>query len=189
MKRATTDASRQFLQDVGLLFRSVNFNFREQVDRALREGGVDLRFGETSALAVLSRQPGINGAELARHCMVSPQAINTMLRGLVRERYLERRDHPVSLRADAWHLTASGRRVLERSRGIYGGVMSRMLSALSASEQREFERCLRLCASTLESTPAAAVRTASGRISAARRGTSAVSPRRRNSPRPNASGR
>ncbi len=133
MTRAAPATSLQFLESVGLLFRTVNFNFREQVDRALREGGVDMGFGETSALAVLRRQPGINGAALARHCMVSPQAINNVLRGLTRENYLDRRPHPGSLRADAWHLTAKGERVLERAHEIYGAVMSRMLSSLNAS--------------------------------------------------------
>ena len=84
--------SLQFLQDIGLLFRTVNFNFREQVDRALRDGGVELGFGQISALGILRERPGINGAELARHGMVSPQAMNSVLRDLMGERYVERRD-------------------------------------------------------------------------------------------------
>ena len=45
--------------------------------------------------------------------------------------------------------------LLDRARHLFGAVMSRMLSPLSASEQREFERCLRLCATSLESPSAA----------------------------------
>lgn len=188
MTRTPPAASLQFLEDVGLLFRMVNFNFREQVDTALRDGGVDLGFGETSALAVLKRQPGISGAALARHCMVSPQAINNVLRGLVRDQYLDRRPHPGSLRADAWHLTAKGERMLEKAHGIYGAVMSKMLAPLSAAEQREFERCLRLCAASLESSPAPAAR-AGGELSAGRRASSAGARRRRSSSTPSGSGR
>lgn len=146
--------SLQFLQDIGLLFRTVNFNFREQVDRALRDGGVGLGFGQVSALGILRERPGINGAELARHGMVSPQAMNAVLRELMRERYLERRDHPGSLRADAWHLTTKGEQMLARAGAIFGGVMSRMLSALSPREQQQFGRYLRLCAVSLEEAPA-----------------------------------
>jgi DNA-binding MarR family transcriptional regulator len=147
--------SLQFLQDVGLLFRTVNFNFREQVDRSLRDGGVELGFGQISALGILRERPGINGAQLARHGMVSPQAMNAVLRELARKRFVERRDHPGSLRADAWHLSAKGEQMLERSRGIFGSVMSRMLLRLSSREQRQFERYLRLCAASLEAAPAA----------------------------------
>jgi DNA-binding MarR family transcriptional regulator len=142
--------SFQQLQEVGLLFRTVNFNFREQVDRALRAGGVGLSFGQVSALAILHQRPGINGAELARHGMVSAQAMNAVLRTLAARKLLDRRAHPGSLRADAWHLTDKGLKILERASGIFGGVMSRMLAPLQAREQREFERYLRLCAASLE---------------------------------------
>lgn len=178
MKRAAAAPSLQFLQDVGLLFRTVNFNFREQVDRALREGGVRLGFAQVSALGVLRERPGCNGAEIARRAMVSPQAMTAVLRELAREGYLERRDHPGSLRADAWHLTGSGERMLERAGGIFGAVMSRMLAPLQPGEQRRFERYLRLCAASLESSPPTSA------VSAGRRARSAAAPRRRSSRTP-----
>jgi len=169
----------QFLHDVGLLFRTVNFNFREQVDRALRDGGVELGFGQISALGIVRERPGINGAELARHGMVSPQAMNAVLRELARDRYLERRDHPGSLRADAWHLTAKGEQMLTRAGAIFGGVMSRMLSRLSPREQQQFERYLRLCAASLEEAPAPRAR-----LSAALRASSAGVRSRKSSRKP-----
>jgi DNA-binding MarR family transcriptional regulator len=166
--------SLQFLQDVGLLFRTVNFNFREQVDRALRDGGVALGFGQISALGILRERPGLNGAELARHGMVSAQAMNAVLRELARERYVERRDHPGSLRADAWYLSQRGSDILERARDIFGAVMSRMLSSLSSREQEQFERCLRACAAALEEAPPPRLR-----VSAARRASSGAARSRR----------
>lgn len=183
-------ASLQFLQDMGLLFRTVNFNFREAVDRALREGGVDLSFGQISTLGILRERPGSNGSEIARHAMVSPQAMHGVLRELVREHYLERRDHPGSLRADAWHITARGQKMLARAGVIFGAVMSRMLSPLDAREQREFERYLRLCAGSLALPALPPPPDGEGRgVSAARRATSAGAPRRRSSKKPSESGR
>jgi DNA-binding MarR family transcriptional regulator len=178
----TREASQpplQLLQNVGLLFRTVNLNFREQVDRALRDGGVELGFGHVSALGILEHSPGSNGAEVARHGMVSAQAMNAVLRGLADDRYVERRDHPGSLRADAWFLTDKGARLLLRARGIFGAVMTRMLSALTPPEQREFERFLRLCAASLEQPPAKGAA-----VSAGRRERSAGGPRRRSSGTP-----
>lgn len=148
----------QQLQDVGLLFRTVNFSFREQVDSALREGGVPLSFGQVSALSILDLKPGINGAQLARESMVSAQAMTAVLRSLTDKRLLERRAHPDSLRADAWHVTARGATVLQRARTLFGEVMARMLSPLSVRERREFERYLRACAGALSQPRDAAER-------------------------------
>lgn len=133
-----------------MLFRTVNFNFREQVDRALREGGVELTFAQSSALSLIHRQPGINGAEIARLGMVSAQAMNVMLRQLAARKLVERRAHPESQRADAWHLTPAGRIARTRARAIFGGVMSRMLAPLTTAQVRQFERYLQLCAASLE---------------------------------------
>jgi DNA-binding MarR family transcriptional regulator len=163
--------SLQQLQDVGLLFRTVNFNFREQVDRALREGGVGLSFGQVTALSILDLRPGINGAELARHAMVSAQAMTGVLRTLAARRLLERHVHPGSLRADSWHVSPAGKRLLGRARIIFGAVMARMLAPLSVAEQREFERCLRLCAESLEGAAGGGEK-----ASAARRATRAGRP-------------
>ncbi len=141
----------QSLRTIGLLFRSINFNFRQEMDKALRKGGVGLSFGEISPMLVLLLHPGINGAQLARHSMVSAQAMNSVLRKLVAKRYVERRPHPQSLRADSWHLTGRGSALLERAKKIYEASTSRMLWGLSAQEVKNLEKYLRSCAASLES--------------------------------------
>ena len=138
------------LQDVGLLFRTINFNFREQVDAALEEAGIGLNFAESSALSLLNLRPGSNGAELARRAMVSPQAMNAVLARLADRKLVERRAHPESLRADAWHVTAKGTRLLERAREAFGRVMSRMLAPLQPADVSRLTRYLRACAGALE---------------------------------------
>jgi DNA-binding MarR family transcriptional regulator len=138
------------LELVGLLFRRINFNFRERVDHALASGGVALTFGQSSTLSIISSSPGINGAELARRAMVSPQAAHAVLRELVRRRLIQRRPHPTSLRADAWHLTARGVELRAQARGIFGAVMARMLGGLSEDDVHRLEQMLARCASALE---------------------------------------
>lgn len=144
------DGQEDFLELVGLLIRRVNLDFREQIDRALIDGGVDLTFGESSALSIIANRPGMNGAELARRAMVSPQAMNNVLRELARRRLVQRRTHPASQRADAWHLTERGAELRARARGIFDGVIARMLATLSDTDVRRFASYLTACASALE---------------------------------------
>ncbi len=141
----------QSLRAIGLLFRSINSNFRQEMERALRNGGFGLTFAEISTLLVLHLHPGINGAQLARRGMVSAQALTSVLRRLLSKKYIERHPHPESRRADSWHLSEKGTAILERARTIYEAATSRMLSGLDAQEIRNLERYLRSCARALES--------------------------------------
>jgi len=102
------EADTHALRDIGLLFRCINFTFRQEMDRALKKARIGVPFGEISPLLTLMLYPGSNGAQLARLAMVSAQAMNTMLMKLVAKKYVERRAHPESLRADSWHLTDKG---------------------------------------------------------------------------------
>jgi DNA-binding MarR family transcriptional regulator len=96
------------LQRVGWLFRELNVRFREEIEEALRQQRVGLSFSQVSTLSILSSNPGINGAQLARRNMVTPQAMTSVLRQLSAKGLLVRREHPDSLRADSWHVTAKG---------------------------------------------------------------------------------
>jgi DNA-binding MarR family transcriptional regulator len=140
----------QLLQRVGLLFRSVNVNFREAIESALRDLEVDLSFAQISTLSILSANPGINGAQLARHSLVSPQAMTSVLRLLSERRLVERRPHPHSLRADSWTITPKGEKWVERSREAFDVVTTRMLAGLSAQEIVRLEKFLRECAQALD---------------------------------------
>jgi DNA-binding MarR family transcriptional regulator len=139
------------LRNIGLLFRSINFDFRQHVDAALKKGGVGLSFGEVSPMLSLKLHPGANGAQLARHSMVSAQAMNSVLRKLASKKYIERRTHPESLRADSWYLTDRGTGLLDRAKKIFEAATSRMLSGLNDNEVKNLEKYLRKCAAAIES--------------------------------------
>lgn len=140
------------LETVGLLFRTINVSFRQEIDDQLAEADVELSFGEVWPLSILKRQPGCNGAQLARFSLVSAQAMNSVLRHLAEKKYVERRDHPENQRADSWYLTEKGARLLERSRAVFEEVTSRMLSGLNTQEVKNLEKYLRSCAVSLGST-------------------------------------
>ena len=137
------------LQRIGWLFREINVHFREQIDAALRRHKVGLNFGQVSALSILSAGPGMNGAQLARRNMVTPQAMTGILRQLSEDKLVERRDHPESQRADSWHVTARGEKVLARGRQAFAEVTSRMLGTLSQGDVAKLETYLRECAGSL----------------------------------------
>jgi DNA-binding MarR family transcriptional regulator len=138
------------LRSIGLLLRGINLDFRQTADAALRDAGVGATFGEVSPMMSLKLEPGLNGAQLARLSMVSAQAMNAVLQELSRKGYLERRPHPRSLRADRWHLTKGGMRLLDRVREVLQEVTATMLSGFSAREVRDFENSLQRCADNLK---------------------------------------
>jgi DNA-binding MarR family transcriptional regulator len=143
-----TDAEN--MRSIGLLLRGINLDFRQTADAALRDAGVGATFGEVSPMMSLKLEPGLNGAQLARLSMVSAQAMHAVLQELSRKGYLERRPHPQSLRADSWHLTKGGMRLLDRVREVLQEVTATMLSGFSAREVRDFENSLQRCADNLK---------------------------------------
>ncbi len=138
------------LRTIGLLFRSINTGFRQEMERALRKDGFGLTFAEISTLLALHLHPGINGAQIARRGMVSAQALTSVLRKLLSKKYIERHPHPESRRADSWHLSDKGAATLERAKKVYEAATSRMLSGLDVREVRNLEKYLRSCAASLE---------------------------------------
>jgi DNA-binding MarR family transcriptional regulator len=142
----------QSLQVIGLLFRSINIHFRQEIDRGLQEDGLGLSFGEISPLSILRTHPGSNGAQLARLSMVSPQAMHGVLRQLAEKKYIERRAHPDNLRADSWFLTDKGTKLLNRARAVFNDVTSRMVAGLNAQDVKNLEKFLRSCATALGGT-------------------------------------
>jgi DNA-binding MarR family transcriptional regulator len=142
----------QRLQRIGWLFRAVNVAFREAIDAALKRDGVGLGFSQVSTLSILDTYPGINGAQLARRNMVSPQAMTAVLRLLVQKKLIERREHPDNQRADSWHVTARGEQALARGRASFASVTSRMLGEMPQEQVVMLENLLASCSVSLDSS-------------------------------------
>jgi DNA-binding MarR family transcriptional regulator len=81
------------------------------MDVALRPHG--LNGPQYGVLSVLAREPGASGADLARACTTTPQAMNGVLATLERESLIERRPHPTHGRILQATLTSEGQRRLE----------------------------------------------------------------------------
>jgi DNA-binding MarR family transcriptional regulator len=97
----------------GYLLRQAWHAFHGAIEAALRAHG--LTGAQYAVLHVLARDPGISGADLARACNTTPQAMNGVLATLEREGLIERRAHPTHGRILQTTLTDEGERRLEAS--------------------------------------------------------------------------
>ena len=92
----------------GYLLRQAWNSFSGAMESVLRSHG--LTGAQYAALSVLARDPGMSGADLARACTTTPQAMNGVLATLDREGLIERHPHPVHGRIRQVNLTDEGKR-------------------------------------------------------------------------------
>jgi DNA-binding MarR family transcriptional regulator len=142
---------------LGFLLKSLQHTLRQRIDEALRKQGVELSFAQFAALFNLHNDPGVTGARLARRAFVSAQTMNSALRALEIDGYIERRPHPLSRRADSWSLTAAGLAELARARQVGATVFERMLGEFNSKEISTFVDYLRRCIVALDGDPVAVV--------------------------------
>jgi DNA-binding MarR family transcriptional regulator len=96
---------------IGYLLRQASHTLRGALDATLRRHG--LTAPQYSVLSVLARDPGSSGADLARACNTTPQAMNGVLATLERDGLVERRPHPTHGRIVQVTLSGEGERRLE----------------------------------------------------------------------------
>jgi DNA-binding MarR family transcriptional regulator len=95
----------------GYLLRQASNALRTALDAVLRPHG--LSAPQYAVLSVLARDPGVSGADLARACNTTPQAMNGVVATLEREQLVERQSHPTHGRILQVMLSPEGRRRLE----------------------------------------------------------------------------
>ena len=142
---------------LGFLLKSLQHTLRQRIDEALRKQGVELSFAQFAALFNLHCDSGVTGARLARRAFVSAQTMNSALRALEQDGYIERQRHP-SRRADSWSLTKAGFAELSRARQVGSTVFERMLGEFDAKEIEAFVDYMRRCIAALDGDPVAIVR-------------------------------
>ncbi|HEY7430716.1 MAG TPA: MarR family transcriptional regulator [Streptosporangiaceae bacterium] len=96
---------------IGYLLGQARTRFFAALDAALRPH--DLTPAQYAVLSVLARDPGLSGADLARACNTTPQAVNEVLATLERKHMIERHPHPTHGRILQATLTGEGQRQLE----------------------------------------------------------------------------
>ena len=135
---------------IAYLLKSLHHSLRQVMDEALRRQRIDMSFAQFATLYTLEAEPGVAGAELARRGFVTAQTMNTTLRRLEQDGDIERRPHPVNMRADSWYVTKAGQVKLDRAKVVGAAVWTRMLAALKSGEVAQLQSLLERCITGLD---------------------------------------
>lgn len=128
-------------QPLGYLLHRAALTLRNDVTTTVLEP-LDLVFPQYICMRILSKAPGRSNAELARDLAVSPQAMNTVLRGLQRRGLVSRPASVTSGRALPAELTREGLALLERTDAGVRAAEQRVLGHISEDERAELKRIL-----------------------------------------------
>jgi DNA-binding MarR family transcriptional regulator len=116
----------------GFLLRQASRAFHSAMELALRAH--DLTAPQYGVLSVLARDPGSSGADLARACNITPQAMNGVLETLEREGLVERHPHPTHGRILQVNLTSEGQRRLGDAHPAVRGLEQAIEDGFTADE-------------------------------------------------------
>ena len=109
----------------------------EQATQAAKEAAVrevGITAAQLAALAVLSDNPGINTAELARRCGVTQQTMNSLLSRMELRGFVRRGPHPLHATLVEIKLTAQGRAVFEEADALVARLEQRLTDGLSEAD-------------------------------------------------------
>jgi DNA-binding MarR family transcriptional regulator len=125
-------------QPLGYLLYRIMAALRPVAAAELKPLGLTLP--EFVCLRILSMHPGRSSAELARDTNVSPQAMNTVLRGLQDTGVVDRPASVASGRALPARLTSDGRALLKRAEAAVRSADDQVLASLTPEQRRDFKR-------------------------------------------------
>lgn len=128
-------------EPLGYLLHRAATALRSQVTTlALEPAGIS--FPQYICMRILSKRPGQSNADLARDLLVSPQAMNMVVRGLQDRGLVARPTAVASGRSLPAELTREGRDVLERLVVNVDEAERRVLGDLSPAQRAEFRKLL-----------------------------------------------
>jgi DNA-binding MarR family transcriptional regulator len=113
---------------------------------------VGLTLPQYVALAELAQRPGITSAELARACLVSPQAMMVALKAMEEQGLVERTQHQRHQNVLEIHLTRVGGEALSAAHERAEPIERRITEELSSGEIETLRALLRRCIEAVERT-------------------------------------
>lgn len=125
----------------------------EQALMSAKGGAVkvaDLTVAQYAALLALSQSPGIPAASLARACLVTPQAMTTVLRNLQSRGLIERSAHPWHQKMLETRLTDEGQRAVERADREAVRIERRLAEEFTEEERDTLRALLARCVTAIE---------------------------------------
>lgn len=128
-------------EPLGYLLHRVAATLRPEAAAVLAPLGLGL--AEFVCLRIISLNPGLTSAELARSTNVSAQATNQLLHRLEAAGAVHRPDTAAAGKALPAELTAAGRALLTRAEEAVHIADQRVLDRLTPTEQRQLKALLR----------------------------------------------
>lgn len=110
---------------------------------------VGLNVPQYTVLLVLSEEPGLSGAALARRCLVTPQTMSTVLATLEGKGLVSRQSHPVHTHIQEARLTRKGRTVLSQADEAAVQVEQELSSVFTDEERVQLRELLSRCSMQL----------------------------------------
>jgi DNA-binding MarR family transcriptional regulator len=109
--------------------------------RALEPLG--LRPPHFGVMTLIESEPGLAQHALVDRSMIDPSSMVSVIDDLEQRGLAERRRHPEDRRKWAVHLTADGKRTLQRARRAAGQTVDTLLAPLDEAERETLRRLLR----------------------------------------------
>ena len=132
---------------LGYLLRQTIHAFHTAMEQGLRPYG--LTSPQFGALYVLSIEPGLSAADLARAMGTTPQAANLLVAGMEGEGLIRREPHPTHGRILEIYPTDEGFRRFHAAQPFIEGLEARMSDGLNQRELARIKRWLVDCARAL----------------------------------------
>ncbi|RSN01242.1 MarR family transcriptional regulator [Nonomuraea sp. WAC 01424] len=115
---------------------------------AVKAAGVTVP--QYAALLALHANPGISAAALARECLVTPQAMNVVLKNLLEHGLIERSPHQWHRTMLETHLTDAGREALRVADEAAVIIERRIAAAFTPEERASLQALLTRFAQAIE---------------------------------------
>jgi DNA-binding MarR family transcriptional regulator len=134
---------------LGYLLKEASSALRAAMEEVLRPLGMSIT--HYSCLELLAQRPGLSNSDLARGAFVTRQTMNVLLQTLERDGQVTRPAEAPVGKALPTSLTPRGREKLATASAAVRSVETRMLSAMSSSQQADALRALRSMVAALRS--------------------------------------
>lgn len=102
-----------------------------------------LRPPHFGVMRLIATDAGLTQQELAERSLIDPSSMVAVVDELEELGYAERQSHPGDRRKHAIHLTAEGKRMLDRAQAVAMETAQEILAPLDTGEVQELRRLLR----------------------------------------------
>ena len=133
------------------MMKRIMMHFRSQLDERLRPQGVTT--AQLQIMKAVSQEPGLSGAKLARICYITPQSVQTLLKGLEEDGWIARSKDRVNDRVLNTELTTAGKTLLLNAEREARVIERRLWRGVSETSIATFNVVLAQCLANIERQP------------------------------------